>query len=259
MTCHVHIEAPMWQGRPTALIGDSLATVPFLQSVGRTRLTGLFNEHVKPLIPHLPIDFDPEGSPSGAAYTIGAQRARNINQVMGGLHMAQCHFHAWGKPLPETPISLPLASEPCQLVPGIVVAPFSFSDVGCNKFWPHERWVHVVQALRRVGLADYAYVLGSSVTDSTAPYAVAGITPVFDRPLPYVLGVLRRATLVMTVDNGIAHLAHFGGIWRHVMVYPDSMLPGFAESPMALHARGPTPAAIPADQVLELAQQVLRK
>lgn len=258
---HIHIDAPFWQGRQIALIGDSLAAVPFLNSFShRVRVTGLFNEHVKPLISHLPIDFEPPHvSSAGAHFTIGAQRARDTNQDTGSvLHMAQCHFHACSRPLPRLPIYPPMQAEPCDLPRGVVVAPFSFSDVGANKFWPHERWVHVIQTLRRLNLATHAYVLGSSATDSTAHYAVAGITPVFDRPLTQVLSLLRKATLVLTVDNGIAHLAHFGGVTRHVHIYPDTMLPRFAEAPMALHARGPTPAHISADRVTELATRVLR-
>lgn len=139
---HVHIDAPLWQGRPIALIGDSLAAAPFLSSFGGVRVTGLFNEQVKPLISQMPIEFDPTGSSERAHFRIGAQAARDTNQWTGQiLHMAQCHFQACGRPLPHLPIHLPLRSEPCDMVPGVVVAPFSFSDVGANKFWPHDRWV----------------------------------------------------------------------------------------------------------------------
>jgi ADP-heptose:LPS heptosyltransferase len=86
---------------------------------------------------------------------------------------------------------------------------------------------------------------------------VAGIQPVFDRPLSQVLDLMRQAPLVMTLDSGIGHLAHFGGVSRHVMIYANCLPGKFAEAPRALHVRGPMPAAISADQVLEAARQVL--
>ena len=82
----------------------------------------------------------------------------------------------------------------------------------------------------------------------------------FDRPLPQVLDLMRRSSLVMTLDNGIGHLAHFGGVDRHVMLYPDCLPLWFAESPNALLVRGgPTPAGIPVGRVIELARQVLEQ
>lgn len=259
MTVLVHIDAPRLYGKPIGLIGDTLAMVPFLLHFQQpVHVTGLFNRHVIPLLGDAPITFDPEGSGAGADFVIGAQRAWDHCQAKGWRHMAQVYFEQHGLPVPSLPITLPLVSSSCDLPPGIVISPFSVSDLGCNKLWLHERWVYVVQTLRRLGMADRAYVVGSwSSGDSTSPYAVAGIRPVLDRPLTEVLDLLRKAPLVLGIDNGIAHLAHFGGVKRHVMVYPDCLSPHWAESPRAQHVRGSTPANISVDQVLEAARRIL--
>jgi hypothetical protein len=258
---HVHVNALLQY----QLLGDSLAQVPFLQTLAaergeRVRITGTYNEHVIPLLENLPIDFDRRGSPDGAEFSLHAQNALDTCIQSGfTLHMAQCYFRLAGRPVPTLPIYLPLKSEPCGLPPGIVLSPFSVSELGNNKFWPHDRWVHVVQTLRRLGLADRVYVLGAGDGDaaSTHHYAVAGIEPIFNRRLPQVLDLMRNAPLVMTLDNGIGHIAHFGSIQQHVMIYPGCLAPKFAEAPRATIVRGPRPADVSADQVLEAARQVL--
>lgn len=259
MTIHVHIDAPSLHGKPIGLIGDTLAMVPFLLHFQKpVHVSGLFNRHVIPLLGDVPLTFDPDGSGAGADFTIGAQRLRDYCQATGWRHMAQGYFHQFGLPVPFLPITLPLVSSPCDFPPGIILSPFSVSDIGGNKVWMHERWVYVIQTLRRLGLADRVYVVGSWARgDSTSPYAVAGIRPMLDRPLTEVLDLLRKAPLVLSIDNGISHLAHFGGVTRHVMVYPDCLSPRWAEAPMASHVRGSIPASISVDQVLESAKQVL--
>lgn len=244
------------------LLGDGLAQVPFMLALARergerVRLCGRFNPSLLPLLADLPIDFD-GGWAGGAEFNLNVQDSYR-NGLRTKLHMAQAYFDHHGMEVPPLPMEIKLRAEPCDLQAGIVLAPFSGSDLGTNtKLWPHDRWVEVVQGLRRLGLADHVYVLGRSSTDTTAPYAVAGITPVFDRPLTQVLDLMRKAPLVMTIDTGIGHLAHFGGISRHVMVYPDCLPPKFAEAPRAIHVRGPRPAHIGVDDVLRAARQVLQ-
>jgi hypothetical protein len=221
---------------PEPLLGDCLAQVPFMCAVAkaradRVRLTGRFNQSIIPLLGDMPIDFDPHGNDAGAEFKLPVWPAY-MSSLRTKLHMAQCYFHDLDWPVPDLPIDLPFKTEPCGLPPGLVVSPFSGSDLGTNtKLWPHDRWVQVVQALRKLGLVHHAYVIGRSSTDSIAPYAVAGIQPVFDRPLTQVLDLMRRAPLVLTIDTGTGHLAHFGGVSRHVMVYADCLPAKFAEAP----------------------------
>jgi Glycosyltransferase family 9 (heptosyltransferase) len=257
---HVHVSSPP----PSQLIGDSLAQVPFMRAIAElrgehVRVTGTFNKHVIPLLEGMPISFDYEGTGAGAEFVVSPMDAMLRHHRLGStLHMAQVYFDGYGLPVPALPIDLPLVSEPCGLPSGLVISPFSLSDFGTNtKRWPHERWVQVAQTLRRLGLADRIYVLGSHANDQVEPYAVAGIEPVFDRPLTQVLDLMRNATLFMSVDTGTAHIAHFGGVKRHVLIYPDCQPRNWAEAPRAIHVRGPRPADISVDQVLEAARRVL--
>lgn len=245
------------------LLGDGLAQVPFMYAMAqarneRVRLCGRFNPHIMPLLADMPIDFDPSGDAAGAEFKMFVMDSFQTYHKTG-LHMAQAYFLNFCQPVPDMPMTLPLRSEPCGLPPGIVISPFSGSDLGTNtKLWPHLRWVQVVQKLRQLGLADRAYVIGRQSTDSTIPYAGADITPIFDRPLTEVLDLMRQAPLVMSIDTGPGHLANFGGISKHVMVYADCMPAKFAEASRAVHVRGPMPASISVDQVVEAAQQVLQ-
>jgi ADP-heptose:LPS heptosyltransferase len=247
---------------PEPLIGDCLAQLPFMCAVAeargdRVRLTGGVNRHIAPLLEPLPIVFEPEGSGTGADFTLQVWPAYQTG-LRTKLHMVQCYFHDFGWPVPAMPIALPFKMEPCGLPPGIVLSPFSGSDLGTNtKLWPHDRWVQVIQTLRRLGLAEHVYLLGTHKADSTEPYAVAGIEPVFDRPLTQVLDLMRQAPLVLTIDTGTGHLAHLGSIKHHVMIYADCQPPIWAEAPRATIVRGPKPANISVDQVLEAARQVL--
>lgn len=244
------------------LLGDCLAQVPFMLAVseGRgdsIRLTGRFNRHVVPLLEGLPIHFDPRGNGAGAEYDLRVNDSFLVFHKTG-LHMVQGYFHHFGMPVPEMPITVPFKAEPCGLPPGIVVSPFSGSDNGSNtKLWPHDRWVQAIQTLRQLGLADRVYVLGGSPADQPAAYVAAGITSIFGRPMPQVLGLMQQAPLVMTIDTGTGHLAHYGGITKHLLVYPDCLPGNFAQAARAVHVRGPMPADITADQVVAVARGML--
>jgi ADP-heptose:LPS heptosyltransferase len=240
------------------LLGDSIAQVPFLREISKAdtvRLTGRFHRGIPPLMEGMQVVFDPEGSKDGAAITLNVQDALRVCHQTK-LHMAQCYFKIHNMPVPEMPFDLALKTEPCDLPPGILVSPFSVSGNPSNKIWPHERWVQVVQEIQRLGLGDRAYVLGAG-SDLPAAYVGAGIEPVFDRPLTQVLDLMRKSPLLLTIDTGTGHLAHLGGVRRHVMVYPNCLPGKFAESSLAVHVRGPRPAEITVEQVVAAAREVL--
>jgi ADP-heptose:LPS heptosyltransferase len=247
---------------PEMLLGDCLAQLPFMCAVAeargdRVRLTGEFNRHIAPLLEPLPIAFEPGGRRDSAEFVLEVWPAYQAS-LRTKLHMVQSYFHICDWPIPAMPIDLPFKTEPCSLPPGIVLSPFSGSDLGTNtKLRPHDRWVQVIRTLRRLRLAEHVYLLGTNKADSAAPYAVAGIEPVFDRPLTQVLDLMRQAPLVLTIDTGTGHLAHLGGVKRHVMIYADCQPPLWAEAPRATIVRGAKPANISVDQVLEAAHRVL--
>lgn len=276
----------------TPLIGDSLVQVPFMQAVageygGGARVTGDFNKGVIPLLKEPGFSFDFDGSGDGADFVLDPSEAyREYARSGHELHMAQCYFRMFGRPVPDLPLPIGFTSVRNDLLPGLVISPFSYSDVGTKtKVWPHDRWIQVARELLSEGLVDHAYVVGTSNDRMVRPaqtdgsprqmiqnhrkaqgdsmeidgYEKAGIRPVFDQPLPYVLALLRKASLVLTLDNGIGHLAHFGGVKRHAMLYADWLPRRFAESHWAVHVRGFLPVDISVDQMLLAARQAMRQ
>ena len=98
---HIHSRKP--------LLGDCLAQLPFMCAVAeargdRVRLTGGFNRHIAPLLEPLPIVFEPEGSGTGAEFTLQAWPAYQTG-LRTKLHMVQCYFHDFGWPVPAMPIA----------------------------------------------------------------------------------------------------------------------------------------------------------
>jgi hypothetical protein len=242
-------------------LGDTLALLPFAYEFrGRVTITGNFHRLVPPLCSG--IEFDPEGSAHGAHYVVASFLSAGILQERGLLlHANQVPFLQYDLPAPALPIVLPHATAPCGLERGIVIAPFSHAADKAHqalKVWDHARWVAVVEALRALGHAGPIYVLGVGA-DDPAPCVAAGIHPVFDRPLTEVLDLLKRSPLVMTIDNGISHVAQLGGVSRHVLLYPDTMRPGWAEAPLALIAPGATPGHIRPAAVVDWALRVLAR
>lgn len=280
---HFHASAP--------LVGDSLAQVPFMRAVGHERsgralVTGDFNRGVIPLLKGSAFSFDLEASGEGADFILAPNAAyQEYVRSNHELHMAQCYFRMFGRAVPGLPVSIDMATETCDLAPGLVMSPFSHSDAGTRtKVWPHARWIQVAQSLLNEGTVEHAYVLGTSKdrtvntpADAGASprqtierhrkaqqeaveiggYEAAGIRPVFDQPLPYVLDLIRKAALVLTLDNGISNLAHFGGVKRHVLLYADWLPRRFTESHWATHVRGRLPIDVSVPQMLAAARQVM--
>lgn len=230
------------------LIGDSLCTVPFLDHLCQKHqttafVTGHFANQVLPLIADHSLVFREPNQPITARYDVEIRPCWEASMRQGfPWHMAQMYFSYYGEPVPALPLDYPMISEDPHLAPGIVITPFSRSNnPDNNKFWPHERWREVIHAIRqKAGLP--VYVVGAGQDDFTSYQDVPGVWPIIDRPLTQVLRMLQDATLVLGLDNGISHLCHFGGVDRHVMIYPHCLPPRLAENPRGAHVRRAWPA-----------------
>ena len=243
------------------LIGDALSQVPWMKFLcdeynAQAVVTGNFNGPVARLLSQsYPFMF--------AETAIGKFDATfevNVAALFGysgKCHMSQCFFHGANKPLPELPIQLDLRTQPCGLPSGVVISPFSRSDQNQNKLWPHERWISVVQSLRAGGLIDRVYIVGSYIHDDPAPYIEAGMELVFDRQLAEVLDLMRRAPLVLTIDNGMSHLAHYGGISTHVLLYPGCLPACWVNNPRAVTVCEGNPINVQPYHILQAARIVL--
>lgn len=242
------------------LIGDALCHVPYMAWLckkhdTRARIHG-YNKYVADLLSKTyPFDFTDGLDNSIPQFRLSIHEAFPLFHDQ--CHMAQAFFKQNNEPPPPLPIQLDFQEEPCGLPAGLVVAPFSRSDLNNNKLWPHERWIEVIQKLRCEGAIDRAYVVGVSGRDDHALYAGAGIDPIFDRPLSQVLHLLRQAPVFLSIDNGISHIAHFGGVRRHVLLYPGCLPKCWVENPHAIQVTADCPINVQTDSILAGARQLL--
>lgn len=92
--------------------------------------------------------------------------------------------------------------------------------------------------------------------DDWSQFVDAGAIPLLDLALPEVLYILRRARIFLSIDNGISHLAHFGGVQRHVLLYPAILAPNLVANPRAKSLIG-HPQSIGVETVLSACADVL--
>lgn len=244
------------------LIGDCLSTVPFMAYLcGKHQteavVSGEFNSLVAAILGpsyHFRFDEDPSVYQFEAVYSLSVAA---LFDLCSQVHMCQSFFKTENLPVPELPLELDLLAKPCDLPPGLVISPYSRSNMpDNNKLWPHERWLEVVQTLRNMGIADRVYVVGASGYDDPTLYIAAGVEPVFDRPLAMVLDLIRQAPMFLSIDNGISHLAHYGGVGRHVLLYPGCLPECWVRNPRAAIVRAPMPIDIQPAAIINAALQM---
>ncbi len=82
------------------------------------------------------------------------------------------------------------------------------------------------------------------------------IVPLTDLPLTQVLSTLRSAKVFLSIDNGMSHLAHFGGVHKHVLLYPAITAPNAVVNPRAKVLIG-RPEDIAVSHVVAAARELL--
>jgi hypothetical protein len=262
------------------LIGDALAAVPYIDYLAGRHGRGAWFIHdgpsnafcpmVRPLLnPSLGFLFGGDCPCPAPTYTIDLGAAfRLANHKRLDLHMAQSYFALEGVGTPEVPITLPLLAEPLPPHPEcIIVAPFSRSDYRNSKAWLPERWVETIHAILAADVGvNHAVILGSAragAVDDTSPFvgrqwpAGTEVSLMLDEPLQTVLGALRSCRLFLSVDNGIAHLAHFGGVAHHAMLQPACLSENFVRNPRGRMIRG-EPVKIMPPEMIQLAMGMLK-
>ncbi len=239
------------------LIGDSLNTVPWMLALaeryGRTvHAGGQFHAAVKPLLAGMPISFDPVEGPGPAIEYVADVRASWDLAGPRGFHMLQGYFALAGMSPPPVPLSLPLVAEPCDLPPGVVISPFCGSETQSPerhvRVWYIERWNALIQFLLSSGRTSRIYLLAGP-NDDPAPFLRDGVVPIVNYPLTKVLDLMQRADLCISIDTGTSHIAHFGGVDRHLLLYPEVNFPTIHANPRARMLRA-WPQDIPVDLVI---------
>jgi Flp pilus assembly protein TadD/capsular polysaccharide biosynthesis protein len=239
-----------------AKIGDSLNIVPFILALalqyGRSIcVRGQFSRALRPLVAHLPISFE-EIDTSGPRieYTADVKKSWEYAGPRG-MHMLQGYFALAGMAYPDLPISLPLDSEPTPFAPGVVISPFCAQREDNDRHvrvWFVDRWNAVIDFLLSREPTPRIYVVGGP-EDDVGPFLRDGVIPVIGYSFTQVLDLMQRAQLCITIDTGTSHLAHFGRVSRHVLLYPAVNYFNIHVNPRArvIHA---WPKEITAEQVI---------
>lgn len=213
-------------------IGDTLCCMPFLLAlkdrVGeRVALMGNYSRLVEPLFDGSSIVFREDAeNPDLLVNVREAFDCANINH----LHMAAAHFRLHKLPPPPSPMTLPFVEGQAKSRPDIAIAPFTASDEAFTKLWPMERWVALIEGLRLShGIGEVA-VLGGPQDDMSV-FEKSGCILLRDLPLPDAYATMRQAKLFLSVDSGLSHIAHFGGIGSHLLIYPNHVSRYLASNP----------------------------
>jgi hypothetical protein len=247
---------------PHAMIGDTITALPFILHLRRLlrrpiHVTGAFGRPVRALLAPDMLIHDAAPGPLALRFNLGVGPARAAAAQLG-LHASQGFFLLAGFAAPRLPATLDLVTEDCGLPPGIVIAPFAASERNIagnrDRMWYPDRWRAVIDDLAGRGLGP-VHVIGASADDFPA-FDFPNVTHIKDRPLPQILDLMRRATLCVTVETGPAHLAHFGGVAKHVLIYGDTHPPALVATSLGMIVRGKV-ADLPITAVLAGIAEVL--
>jgi hypothetical protein len=241
-------------------IGDALAALPYMRhvqtSLNKPAIIGPdFNAWVWDGL-NLGPDFSraPSAPPCAKIIEVDPQRAWHCCFAHGWRsHMAEGHFEQ-AHLTPHQPFIIPFKPA-SRIEPDVnyVIAPFSITDHNFNKKWPMEYWVRLLATLE-----GHIYVLGDA-TDDIAPFTAIGCIPILGQPLIDVATLLRWCKCLITIDTGIGHLGVMLNLANHVMIYPGTVPPCFAETPFGINVRGPTTHNILPVDVLKAVQDCERK
>jgi hypothetical protein len=245
-------------------VGDTLNTIPWMLALAvrynrEVHAGGEFNNAVKALLVEMPIKFGPIEGPGPNIEFVADVKASWEFSGPRNLHMLQGYFALSGMPLPTLPVSLPFMSAPCNLPAGVVISPFCGGEPqepeGHVRVWYIQRWNALIEFLLSTGRTPCVYVIGGDRDDPT-PFLRDGVVPVIGYPLSQVLDLMQRADLCITIDTGTSHLAHFGGVNRHLLLYPEVNFSTIHTNPRARMLRA-WPADISADVVINEAARMI--
>ena len=143
-----------------------------------------------------------------------------------GLHMAQAWYWILNMPIPQSIRKVDLLESKPAFLCDVIISPFSHSDLLLSergefggKTWPFEKWNKAIDALTGAGFSVGVCGMFGSGTDP-AFWGDRRIAVFDSLPLNDLCGCLRGARCVVTIDNGIGHIAHLLGV-SHVHLIPN--------------------------------------
>lgn len=145
------------------------------------------------------------------------QRANHFFSY-SGIHMIQAWYWILNMPIPKYIRSVALQESEPEFICDVIISPYSHSDLLLSergefggKTWPFEKWNKVIDTLIGAGLS--VGICGVFSSHSDPAFWGERRVRVFDSlSLNDLCGCMRGARCVVTVDNGIGHLAHLLGI-----------------------------------------------
>lgn len=191
------------------LMGNHKGAMTAFASGARRRI-GLARSHRREPSSALWINEPVTPPPGGGAAAHAVDRALAVAAALG-LPPAAADFGGAGlfPGVPGVPGGAPPAA--AGEVPFVLLHP---GAGWANKRYPPERWGEVARRLRQAGLATVVAVAAGEELLAAAVAAAAdgAATPVAAPDLPSLVGLIRRARLVLGGDTGPIHLAHALGV-----------------------------------------------
>jgi Glycosyltransferase family 9 (heptosyltransferase) len=222
----------------TPLVGDSICTLEFLKKYAILHGQVEFGPHFSPWIRQaLPSNYiyDARLKREDCDYNLDANEAWKFCHSHGSkYHMSEGYFYVNNIVPPPMPHSFDFVIGSCDVPRGIALAPYSRTDNNGNKFWSLDNWAQVLQQLPKP-----VYVLGTSKdshgdNDSLGPLEdIKGVVPFFNNDCSTVLALLKKCRLLVSIDTGISHLAHYLSMSNHVLLYPKACPPNWVVNPYA--------------------------
>lgn len=201
-------------------IGDAITSFPAAYEFCRRNRVKLWisNPQVRALWNGPDVEWLP--ADPGKGLHLNILRPHN-SFVMSGLHMIQAWFENFGLPVPMTWDRPALNFNPnasLEETVDVLISPFSHSDGAGLKSISFERWRRVISALRGAGLI--VAVAGQFSDGPDQRFWESGSVIELDGlRLPDVCRWISAARCVVTIDNGLGHLAHLIGA-QHVHMIP---------------------------------------
>jgi len=219
------------------LVGDSLVTFPFIQKVSESSSEQSFlfmkNWWVQKLMPsHYNIKPIGEMTLNDAklnhkVYVLDIQDV--FRKYCMTDHPTIGFFKLHGIDIPTTDWAiLPDISFDNNAAPDkqydVVISPYSVSGAN-NKTWPKEKWNELIKKLNGYSIC----VLGSAIDEQI----YEGVDYVFGMGASEVCAIMNRAMCVITVDNGIGHMAHSINKGNHLFLYSSAVIKGWSNYPQS--------------------------
>ena len=232
------------------LVGDSLCTLPVIDHLSK-QFPGahlwMANNHVRQLIPETVNVVHVADRPNRSNYDrVFATNIGSAFMPRHGLgHMTAAYFWQLLGQDSREPVRPSIRTQPAARHFDFVISPYSASGPD-SKQWPLDNWAPVIAELQRHG--SVCVVGSSSGTYRNQSFSIC--ENVFDAPLTEVADMLQQARAVITIDNGISHLAYAAGA-KHFLLYPKILPLCWVRNPDALVMVQEDPQKLPVKTVLD--------